>query len=52
MPKIKGSELQDLGTNVIAELIAKAEGGSIAKAKDKLNKAKDEHFKLKEANNG
>ena len=43
MPKIKGKDIQQLGQDTVAEAIAKAEGTTVAKAKDKLAKAEKEY---------
>ena len=44
MPKIKGSQFEQLGQDTVAKAIAKAEGTTVKKAKEKLAKAKAEHM--------
>lgn len=50
MPTIKGSEIQQLGQDTVARAIAKAERTSIAKAKDKLSKAKAKYMEQLQLN--
>ncbi len=42
MPETK--DLQELGQDTVAKAIAKAEGTTIAKAKDKMKKAKEAYL--------
>ena len=47
MKEIKGSELEQLGQDTVAQHLAKAEGTTIDKAKEKLKEAKEQYFEEK-----
>lgn len=52
MPEIRGDQIQELGESVVAEKLARAEGISVNKAKDKLKKAREKVLKEKELSHG